>query len=80
MAASPRIPVFKLIVWSLVIGLVLALFNVSPKDIYAWAGEMGGTVFTWLWTFGQTIGPYIVMGAMVVLPVWGATFLWNKFK
>ncbi|OEJ66906.1 DUF6460 domain-containing protein [Magnetovibrio blakemorei] len=80
MAAAPRIPVLKLLIWCLIIGLLLAWFNASPEGVYAWAGETGKAAFNWLWNFGQRIGPYILMGAMLVLPIWAVMFLWNWFK
>jgi len=80
MASAPRIPVLKLIIWCLVIGLLLAFFNATPEGVYAWAGETGRAVATWFWEFGQTIGPYVVMGAMLVLPIWGIMYIWKWFK
>ena len=77
---APRIPVVKLLIWCLVIGLLLAMFNVSPESGYAWAGVTGKAIFNWLWEFGQNIGPYILMGAMLVLPIWAVFYLWNWFK
>ena len=80
MANAPRIPVLKLLIWCLVIGLLLSFFNATPEGVYAWAGETGKAVFEWLWEFGENIGPYVLMGAMLVLPIWGITYLWSLFK
>jgi len=76
----PRVPIFKLLIWCLVIGLMLALFNVTPEGVYSWAGETARAIFDWLWEFGQNIGPYMIMGAMLVLPVWAVSYLWGWFK
>ncbi|MBF0246559.1 MAG: hypothetical protein HQL36_00575 [Alphaproteobacteria bacterium] len=77
--APPRIPVVKLIVWCLIIGFLLAMFNATPEGVYAWLGDTGRAIFQWLWDFGQSIGPYVLMGAMLVLPIWGVMFLWTWF-
>ena len=79
-ASAPRIPVLKLVIWCLVIGLALSFFNATPEDVYAWAGETGRAIFEWLMEVGQKIGPYILMGAMIVLPIWGLSYIWRWFK
>ena len=80
MANAPRIPVVKLLIWCLVIGLVLAMFNATPEDVYAWAGETGKAIADWFWEFGQKVGPYILMGAMLVIPIWAISYIWRWFK
>ena len=80
MVTAPRVPILKLVIWCLVIGLVLSLFNATPEGVYAWAGETGRAVFEWLWELGQNIGPYVLMGAMLVLPIWGLSYMWRWFK
>lgn len=80
MANPPRIPVVKLLVWCLVIGVLLAMFNITPEGVYAWAGETGKAIYEWLWSVGQSIGPYVLMGAMLVLPVWVIMYLLRWFK
>ncbi|MBL4692068.1 MAG: hypothetical protein JKY92_01920 [Magnetovibrio sp.] len=78
--AAPRVPVVKLIIWCLVIGLALSFFNATPEDVYAWAGEAGRSVFEWALNFGQKIGPYILMGALLVLPIWGVSYVLKLMK
>lgn len=80
MATPPRIPILKLVIWCLVIGLLLSLFNATPEGVYAWAGDTGRAISEWVWEFGQNIGPYVLMGAMLVLPLWGISYLWRWFK
>jgi len=80
MAPAPRIPVLKLVIWCLVIGLVLAMFNASPEDVYAWAGETGRAIANWFWEFGKKIGPYMLMGAKLVRRNWAISYLWRWFK
>ena len=80
MAQAPRIPVVKLVIWCLVIGFALSFFNATPEDVYAWAGETGKAIFEWFLNFGQNIGPYILMGAVLVLPIWGISYLLQLLK
>ena len=62
--------VIKLLVASLAVGFVLALFEINP---WAYLGPLGGLsehaialgarLFRWAWT-------YVILGAAVVVPVW----------
>lgn len=69
MASAPRIPILKIIIWCLVIGLLLSMFNATPEGVYAWAGETGKAIFEWLWEFGQTSVPMSLWG-----PCWCCPF------
>jgi len=80
MTTPPRIPILKLIIWSLVIGLMLSFFKATPEGVYAWAGETGRVLFKWIWGLGQNIGPYVLLGAILVLPIWGVLYLWKWLK
>lgn len=69
----PRIDfrtVIKLLLWSLVVGAVLAFFDITPQQIFGWvlgqAREFVGNVETYI---GRAI-TYILLGAVVVVPVW----------
>ncbi|PCI40065.1 MAG: hypothetical protein COB46_07610 [Rhodospirillaceae bacterium] len=80
MAQAPRIPVVKLIIWCLVIGFALSFFNTTPENVYAWAGETGKSIFEWFLSVGERIGPFVLMGAILVLPIWGISYLWRWMK
>lgn len=76
--AFPRITgntVVKLLVLSLVVGLILTGLNIDPKNILISMRdgairlfEMGVDVFGWAFT-------YILIGAVVVIPIWLALYL-----
>ena len=76
---TDRVPVLKLLIWSLVIGWLLWLFNSNPGDVYAWLGETGKAIFDWIFSLAQAVGPYILMGSMLVLPVW-AFLRWRRSR
>lgn len=79
----PRITVgtvVKLLILSLVVGLVLAVLNIDPKNILQslQAGienliEMGADFFGWAFK-------YILIGAVVVVPIWLAIYLWRFLR
>ena len=65
---------------SLAVGLVLAVLGVTPVDVLdgasraakgAWGAVSG--VLGWA-------GSYILLGALVVLPVWLLAYLWGRIK
>jgi hypothetical protein len=76
--ALPRITgstVIKLLVLSLIVGLILAGLNIDPKNVlYSLRDgairlfEMGVDAFGWAFT-------YILIGAVVVIPVWLVLYL-----
>lgn len=67
--------VVKLIVACLVVGFILSVLNIDPRNILSsgrqaieWLIEMGGEFFGWAVT-------YILLGAVVVIPIWLIMFL-----
>ena len=68
---GPIIPtLLKLVLLSLVVGLVFATFGIDPLDLWRNFGE----TFQRAWEFaGDAIQwgfKYAILGAVVVLPVW----------
>jgi len=62
--------VIKLLVASLAVGFVLALFEINPWAYLGPLGSLsqdaitlGARLFRWAWT-------YVILGAAVVVPVW----------
>lgn len=76
--ALPRITgstVIKLLILSLIVGLILAGLNIDPKNVlYSLRDgvehlfQMGVDLFGWAFT-------YILIGAVVVIPIWLALYL-----
>ena len=66
---TPTRTVVKLVVVSLVVGVVMALFGIFPADII----EGFRTFFFGLWYRGfealGEVGRYLMLGATVVIPV-----------
>jgi hypothetical protein len=73
----------KLLVISLVVGWGLTVFDVTPQQLMA---DLGGTlksifqvfvdIFRWVVSqFGGAVS-YVLLGAVVVLPIWAVMKLW----
>ena len=72
--------VLRLAVASLVVGLVLAALGWTPADLL---DRMGG-MLRGLWQLSSDAlgwaGSYMLLGAMIVLPIWLARLLWKRLQ
>ena len=62
--------VIKVVVWSLVIGLLLAAFDIKPQLLLEGLGETVQSIFDLVAGFIEWTLPYIMLGAVVVIPIW----------
>ena len=79
----PRITlrtIVKIILACLVVGLVLSTLDIDPRNILQsaqgaieWLIEVGGEFFAWAVT-------YILIGAIVVIPIWLLTYAVKALK
>lgn len=79
----PRITggtVVKLLVLSLVVGLILAALNIDPQNFLVSMRDgavklfdMGVDLFGWAIT-------YVLIGAVVVIPIWLIMYLWRYMR
>jgi hypothetical protein len=75
---GPLIPtLFKLLVASVIVGILLAFFGIQPADL--WRDFLNTVARIWHmgfdaidWSFR-----YILLGAVVVIPVWIVVRLWT---
>ena len=70
----------KIGIWCLVIGLLLAFFGLDPLELWVGVGETagdaaaaGGSVLMWA-------GPYMLVGAIIVIPLVGGSWLMKRMK
>lgn len=75
-----RVPVLKLIVVSLVIGMVLAFFDAKPEELLASLGETVQSIFRVLVSLVEWMVPYILLGAVVVIPIWVIMLVWRMVR
>jgi hypothetical protein len=86
LSGAPSMPkitvstIVKLIIACLLVGLVLSTLDVDPRNILAsgqaaieWLIEVGGEFFAWAVT-------YILIGAIVVIPIWVIMYLLRAAK
>jgi hypothetical protein len=76
----PLSTIFRLIVLSIVVGVVLALFGMSPFELLDYVRvtilriyHMGFDAFGWLFQ-------YFLLGAVIVFPVWLISRLWRMMS
>ena len=67
----------KLLVISFFVGLILSFFSVSPREVLNLLGETGKEIFDIIASFFEWAMQYILIGAVVVLPIWGLLSLWR---
>ena len=72
--------VIKLALASLVVGWLLSVLGVTPQDLIA---KFSGLA-TGLWGASRDFlgwaGGYMLLGALVVLPLWLAVYFWRRLR
>lgn len=72
--------IIKLAVISLILGLVLSFFNVHPRRLMAWMGESTKDVIGVVLSMFEWAFSYILVGAVVVIPIWLIVVLYRTVK
>jgi len=70
----------KLLVMSFIIGILLSFFNIDPSELLK---NLGGTVQKIIEALSGIVEwgiKYILLGAVVVVPIWLVFFLIGKAK
>lgn len=81
--AEPRFgiaTVVKLALACLGVGLVMAMLGVTPADLAEDVASMAMRAWALSTDLLGWAGPYMMLGAIVVLPIWLARFLWKKLS
>lgn len=80
MGGSPAQILLRLVVISLIVGIVLSALGISPYDIIETAEQfirriwnMGFGAIEWIWR-------YFLLGAVIVVPIWLVIRLLNLGK
>lgn len=71
--------IFKLLLASLILGFVLNFFEIDPKDLLQNFGETIQNLFAWAGDFVAASVQYVLVGAVIVVPIWLIVFLFGKF-
>ena len=75
--------IWKLLIASLFVGLALDYFDISPTDLIHNIPETLGRIYDAVISFVEWGGKYILLGAIVVVPVWivmNLSTIKDKFK
>ena len=62
--------IIKLAVASLVVGWLLSFFEIDPRNLIENFGETAPEIFAIVASFVEWAVPYVLLGAVVVLPIW----------
>ncbi len=79
---SPKIisTIVKLAVISLVLGIVISFFNVSPRRILELLGTTAEDIMATLLSIFEWAFSYILVGAAVVVPIWLIVVAWRTVR
>jgi len=72
--------VFKILIASLVLGFILKFLEIDPKDLLLNFGETIQSAFAWAGEFVAGSVEYVLIGAVIVVPIWLIVFLIGRLK
>lgn len=72
--------VVKLLLASLFVGLVLAVLGVTPDDLLATLTRLAAGSWNLLRDAFGWAGSYILLGALVVIPVWLLRVIYKRLR
>ncbi|MDA0305980.1 MAG: DUF6460 domain-containing protein [Proteobacteria bacterium] len=75
-----RETVIKIAVASLIVGLFLSFFDIDPRALLADFGETVQQIFSVVASIVEWMVKYLLLGAIVVVPVWLIFFLIGQIK
>lgn len=72
--------VLKILLASLVLGFILKVLEIDPKDLLLNFGETVQKAFAWAGEFVASSMEYVLVGAVIVVPIWLIVFLVGRLK
>jgi hypothetical protein len=72
--------IVKLLIASLLVGLVMRWFDITPRSLIANFGDTVVRMFERLASFAGWAVDYILVGAIIVVPIWLVVFLLDRVK
>lgn len=72
--------VIKIVLASLVLGFILKFLDIKPTELWK---DFGGTIkraFDWAGDFVAGSIEYVLVGAVIVVPIWAIVFLIGKIR
>ena len=71
---------FKLLGASLAIGIVLSAFNVSAVELLGELGITPADLWTWLLKTINWVIPQLILGLLIVIPLWFIIYIFRPPK
>ena len=72
--------IIKIVVASLLVGLLLSFFDTKPQELLGLLGDTAKSIFEWLAGMLEGSIEYILLGAAVVIPIWLILKAWDMLK
>jgi Na+/H+-dicarboxylate symporter len=72
--------IIKIVFFSFLIGLLVSFFDINPKELLANFGETVQDIFAIVADIIEWAVQYILLGAVVVVPIWLIFFAIGKLK
>ena len=70
----------KLAIGSLLLGLLLSAVSISPRELLEDLGGTAQAIFNAIARMIEWSVEYILLGAVVIVPIWLIMFVWGKFR
>ncbi len=80
MPANIKDTLIKVLLFSFIIGVLLSFFEINPKQLLANFGETVESIFSIVARVVEWSVQYILLGAVVVVPIWAIFFFINKAR
>jgi len=72
--------IVKIVIASLLVGFALTFFDITPQGVLQTLGGTVKSIFEMILGFFRWALEYILIGAIVVVPIWLALWAWRKFR
>jgi hypothetical protein len=80
MPSSIRDTIIKLVLFSFVIGLLLSFFDIDPAELLKNFGATAEKIFEIVADIIEWGVKYVLLGAVVVIPIWLVIFAIGKLR
>ncbi len=72
--------VIKIVLASLILGFILRWLEIDPRDLLLNFGDTVQKAFAWAGDFVAGSVEYVLVGAVIVVPIWLIVFLVGKLR
>ncbi len=70
LGGSPLAVALRLVLLSLIVGLILSFFGITPRNLFYVLDDLARRIYDLGFGAFQWIAEYIILGAMIVVPIW----------